>query len=879
MADEKELKVRFVIKDDGSVILERLDHGFQKVKNSAEQASVFTGKWMAVLKAAVGPLLAFGTAALSIYQVKKQIGAFLDEADRFQKLSTRLNETTNFLSEMAVVADLGGMSAQSLYQSIQILKIRMGEFAQFGTGEGKDAFRKLGVEQDILNGKFKDAESLFPKLVEGINNLKNETDKSSMAYRLFGRSGVEMMQIIRQGSDEIEKQRNLARALGFSMDQDVADGAANALDALALLRYGLIGVREEFGKRISPVIEDAANDITEALIRLRADGTLEEWIDNFVDWMERGGKKAAALAREVSTILSVIEKLRTMGGLAPDEILGQRTSGIFGPIELFKGAFKGAAGIGFSLAKKVGDAFVERWTQTRRGIAEEFGWSWLYNKNDLQGALDDVPLPDLSPKKDTTATGGSSLFYTDEDLAKFKQMRREVLSLSAGELEKRLLDLDAFRLEAIASYEKVGKSTAEIEEAYSTARAKIFEDGLEEQKESLRTFEKFYSDAMEGFLNAGGGGGVRLFAGTGTEQFSRELEAERLEIENNHKSKLAELDKFNTEVRKKIDELKAARELAHGDELQMIDDRLDRYSSMLEDMKGVDQLYYDYRREQEDKALEDEIERNLGRKEINEEYFEWYLERLKSLGASEKDINAANLQQMRAGAKSHWDGLKLGFKEVENNYSDFAGATSQGVQSLASTFSSSLGGAMTDIIMGTKDMDQAFAEMGANVIRTIMDTITQLLIEWLIIQMIKGISSLASSGSGAAGGGGTGGVSSGYGTNLNPVPINNGPIMTSTGLGGYTQISSMLDAGLTRTLGGASTVSAFGGGTGGGSSSESAEVTINLINQSGEDVKARQVSSRRDGRRQIQDVVLESLYSSPDFRKNFRRGIGVGGLG
>jgi hypothetical protein len=56
---------------------------------------------------------------------------------------------------------------------------------------------------------------------------------------------------------------------------------------------------------------------------------------------------------------------------------------------------------------------------------------------------------------------------------------------------------------------------------------------------------------------------------------------------------------------------------------------------------------------------------------------------------------------------------------------------------------------------------------------------------------------------------------------------------------------------------------------------EPAPVTVNLINQSGTDIKARAGESRYDGKKQIQDIFLESLFTNSEFKQNARKGLGV----
>ena len=76
---------------------------------------------VSVITSVKGALVSLAATAGGIYALHRTVQSFINEVDKFQKLSIRLNETTSFLSEMAYAAEVrersGRGAASGLYQS------------------------------------------------------------------------------------------------------------------------------------------------------------------------------------------------------------------------------------------------------------------------------------------------------------------------------------------------------------------------------------------------------------------------------------------------------------------------------------------------------------------------------------------------------------------------------------------------------------------------------------------------------------------------------------------------------------------------------------------------------------------------------------------
>jgi len=193
-----------------------------------------------------------------------------------------------------------------------------------------------------------------------------------------------------------------------------------------------------------------------------------------------------------------------------------------------------------------------------------------------------------------------------------------------------------------------------------------------------------------------------------------------------------------------------------------------------------------------------EREANLLKQRHTLEYLEWHLEQLAIQGASIRELEEARIDWMIDNNENFFEGMRLGFKKVEWEWSHWGRRGAEVSQHLANSISNSMSQAFSNIIMGTEGVNEAFARMGEAVIRTILDIIAQLLVEWMIIQMIKGVGSLLGA-FGGSGGGDVMGMGQGIPTiggtgtlNLGKTPI---PLPSIGGGGPYFHEGGIVEGG------------------------------------------------------------------------------------
>ena len=258
--------------------LEQNNRSLEKFRGDVNKKLGFIRQSFAV-GLGVGLADGFKRALSSIPQF---ISQSLGQADAIQKLNQRLGASTEALSQYKYVADLTGVSFNTLTTGWQRMTRRIAEAAQ-GTGEAKNALAELGLDVQKLNELA--PEDQFEVLADAIISVKNPADQVRLAMKLFDSEGVALLQTMQGGSEAIRAMRGEADRLGLTLDQDTANAAARAKDSMTTLGKASEAAGIVLINTLGPAIESVANWLqndlpTAAQFAIDAFNELQQFIAN-----------------------------------------------------------------------------------------------------------------------------------------------------------------------------------------------------------------------------------------------------------------------------------------------------------------------------------------------------------------------------------------------------------------------------------------------------------------------------------------------------------------------------------------------------------------------------------------------------------------------
>jgi hypothetical protein len=207
-----------------------------------------------IKKLAVGLAGVFAAGKL-ISGFRNIISSTAELGNSIAKASIRTGVAAETLRQWQYVAGLADVSNEALETSFKFMARNISE-ANKGSKEAQDVFARLGLSMDDLKGKTPDQVMLLA--ADAFSKLTDQSEKTSLAMKLFGKSGTQLLPLLKEGTNGIRKQLQEARDMGVAFSS-VSEGATQEfIDNQQRLNTILTVLKETIGNALIPVINEAS---------------------------------------------------------------------------------------------------------------------------------------------------------------------------------------------------------------------------------------------------------------------------------------------------------------------------------------------------------------------------------------------------------------------------------------------------------------------------------------------------------------------------------------------------------------------------------------------------------------------------------------------
>jgi len=222
--------------------LGRISKGFHGLGVAAQNAQRH-------VTATIAPLLALATAGVAtvLYQITKGFAASGAEVDDAAK---KYNVAAQELQKLRYAAKLTGVEQGTLDNSLGRLS-RSITVASKGAKDQANALRLLGYTDKQIASRKIDVGDATLRLAKRMEDERKAKSNAIIANALYGRSYLEMLPMLKAGSEEIARLTKEAEELGLVFDPRAA---AEFDDASDRLNYSLLGLRNTIGSALLPII-------------------------------------------------------------------------------------------------------------------------------------------------------------------------------------------------------------------------------------------------------------------------------------------------------------------------------------------------------------------------------------------------------------------------------------------------------------------------------------------------------------------------------------------------------------------------------------------------------------------------------------------------
>ena len=248
--------------DRAQILITAIDQtrqAFASAKSNLEGLSSAASK--------VNSLLTGLGAALSVAGLLAAGKHALETADNLAKLSQKTGMSVESLSLLRPIAEQSGVSLEGLAKGIKKLSSAMVEAAG-GSKEQADTFLRLGVSVKDTAGQLRPTEEVLLDLASAFAAMPDGAEKSALAVKLFGKSGVDLIPFLNQGRTGIEELKTKFKELGLEVNDKTARAAEKFNDTLNTVKQALQGIAMKVAEAALPALQHLAD----ALVALASHG-------------------------------------------------------------------------------------------------------------------------------------------------------------------------------------------------------------------------------------------------------------------------------------------------------------------------------------------------------------------------------------------------------------------------------------------------------------------------------------------------------------------------------------------------------------------------------------------------------------------------------
>lgn len=252
MGKGKVIQRIFELKDKFTPNLNKIQKGTLQFKRDVRDlkkvgSAAFKGIAVAITATSAATVVAgAGFAAL--------VNKTAEAGDRIDKMSQRLGLTKQGFQELDFVLDQNGVSIDSLGMGMKSLSQQLYGL-QTGTKTSSELFKELGLDASVAALSQEEA---FKKVVSAFQGMEEGARKATLAQKVFGRNGQEMLPMLNQSKGSIEELTEKYNKLGASMSDQAIQNSVKFKDTLASLKFGIKGMFQSFS---SPALGMFTNGI------------------------------------------------------------------------------------------------------------------------------------------------------------------------------------------------------------------------------------------------------------------------------------------------------------------------------------------------------------------------------------------------------------------------------------------------------------------------------------------------------------------------------------------------------------------------------------------------------------------------------------------
>lgn len=218
-----------------------------------------------IIEVIVPVIAKIGLFATVIATVANVVNTF-QTAIRLKQLNAeaqKIGLSVNAYQEWAYVLEKVGVGAENLTDFIKTLSDEQ-QAVREGSEDMISAFNTLGLSVEQVSNMSQ--EELFSETVKRLQNIDNEVERTSLAYRIFAEDAAELANVIRLSNAETAEMASTVHLLGNTISGGLLAKTTKLSAAIQNLKMAWQGFTNTMAELFMPIITKVVEWLTKALV-------------------------------------------------------------------------------------------------------------------------------------------------------------------------------------------------------------------------------------------------------------------------------------------------------------------------------------------------------------------------------------------------------------------------------------------------------------------------------------------------------------------------------------------------------------------------------------------------------------------------------------
>jgi hypothetical protein len=256
----REVFVRFSAEVEGEDKLEHVGEAADKAKEHVQEAGEHAEHSEGLFKT-LGETLEGVAAVFAGSELLHGIRETTESLERLSHLSEQTGIATESLQFYGFVVEQAGGSAEEFNSQLSALQRSLSR-TDSAVSPQTDALKKLGIETKNASGDARDMNDVLPEIFENFEKLKNPQEEAAVATRLFGKSGLALLPVLREGAKGFEEYRAQFEATGGATPQESIERAKEYEKSIKRLTATFNNLKTHLVTGVLPALTHLVEGIT-----------------------------------------------------------------------------------------------------------------------------------------------------------------------------------------------------------------------------------------------------------------------------------------------------------------------------------------------------------------------------------------------------------------------------------------------------------------------------------------------------------------------------------------------------------------------------------------------------------------------------------------